>query len=319
MTTTAARPETQVDYADLALLKDVDLESVQGILKRCAPRQLRSGEILISPSKPDQNLYLVLQGRLSVRDTREAPPIYMIEAGGHVGEAAVLDHKPHIYCIVAEQDTQLLVMQEDTFLALINISHAAACNYLLALTAHLRNGPSPQEQAAVLQQRYARLATVDPLTSLHNQRWAEEILGRQIMRASMAKQALSVVVLDIDKLGDFNNEYGTPAGDQAVYTVAHAISANVRPTDLVARLGGDKFIVILPDTDLRGANIAAEHLRSAVAAARVVIPNECVLPPVTVSLGVVQLGAFVGADKLIADANALLARAIADGGNRIAT
>ena len=309
---------TATDYSDLALFKGVAREAIEGLLKGCVQRHLRSGETLLSPQQADCSLYLLLQGRLCVRETQAAPPLYTVEAGGQVGEAAVLDHKPQPYFVVAEPDARVLVIGEETFLTLINTSHRIACNYLLALSARLRSGPSAQEQAAILQQRYARLATTDPLTGLHNQRWAEEMLARQIMRASMGKQALSVVLLDIDKLGAFNSEFGTAAGDQAVYTVAHTIRENVRPTDLVARLGGDKFMVILPDTDLRGAKIAAEHLRATIAHTSVVIPNECVLPPVTVAIGAVQLGAFVGADKLIADANAALARASAAGGNCIA-
>lgn len=304
-------------WTHVHLFRGVEPETIEGILKSCPVRVLRTGEILASPGKPDHSLYAILRGRLSARDARESMPLYMFEAGECVGESAVLDHKPYVHFIIAEEATEVLMLDEEKFLTLINTSHETACNFLLGLTRALRAQPNDADNAA-LQQRYQRLASTDPLTGLHNQRWFEDLLSRQIMRSSMDHKPLSLVVVDIDRLAEVNRQFGQAAGDQAVYTVAQTLMQNCRPTDLIARLGGDKFAVLLPDTDLAGAETAARHLLEIVARTTIVIPHECVLPPVTASAGVGQLKSFVAAERFLADVGAALARAQKQGGNAAA-
>lgn len=306
------------DYAELQLLRGAALESVEGILKNCSVRELRSGEILARPGKPDHCLYGIVHGRVSVRASQDGAPLGFIEAGDCVGESAVLDHRPYLHFIVAEAPTRLLVIDEERFLELINTSHEAACNFVLRLTARLRGGSAATESEAQLQQRYQRAAHTDTLTGLHNQRAFEEMLARQMMRSAMDKQALALAVLDIDKLSEVNRQFGNAVGDQAIYTVAQSLRQHCRPTDLIGRLGGDKFAVLLPSTDIDGAEIAAAHMRDIVARTAIVIPQECVLPPVTVSIGIAPMTAFVAAERLLADAVAALERAQTQGGNAVA-
>lgn len=305
-------------WTQIHLFRGVDPETIEGILKTCPTRELRAGEILVSPGKPDHSLYALLSGRLSVRDARESIPLYMLEAGECVGESAVLDHKPYVHFAIAEEPTRVLAINEENFLTLINASHETACNFLLGLTRKLREQAPANENDTDLQQRYQRLASTDPLTGLHNRRWFDDILTRQIMRSSMDHKPLSLLVVDIDGLHDVNQQFGQAAGDQAVYTVAQTLTQNCRPTDLVARLGGDKFAVLLPDTDAHGAETAARHLVQIIGRTTIVIPHECVLPPVTVSIGVGMLKAFVAADKFVADVGLALTRAQQQGGNRTA-
>ncbi len=318
MTTHAAVTKDihRADYAALDLLRGVELETVEGILKNCTLCELRSGEVLASPGKPDHRLYGVIEGRLSIRTTRDGGVVRFVEAGDCVGEAAVLDHKPYVHFVVAETATRLFAIDEAHFLELINASHTAACNFILRLTTGMRRADGSDE-GVQLRKQYQRAAHTDQLTGLHHQRAFEEILGRQMMRSAMDHKPLSLAILDIDKLEEVNRQFGTLAGDQAIYSVAEVLRRDCRPTDIIARLGGDRFAVLLPDTDIEGALVAADHIREAIAHTSIVIPNECILPPVTVAIGVVQLGAFVAAERLVVDAAAALARAQAMGANHV--
>lgn len=226
-----------------------------------------------------------------------------------------MDRKPCSVHVVADQDCHFLVVDEDRLLALINTSSAIARNFLFILMHYLRNKDSTAPEHSRLQQKYQRESSVDELTGLHNRRWLDDMLTRQIMRCATNKQPLSIIMVDVDNLSEFNNEFGVNAGDQALYSVAQTIMTNARPTDIIARYGGDRFAIVLPGTDTKGAELVGERLRTAISETKIVIPRECILPPVSVSLGISQLKAFVAAEKFLSDAVAALECARDDGGN----
>ncbi len=129
---------------------------------------------------------------------------------------------------------------------------------------------------------------------------------------------MSLIMADVDHFKDYNDQFGCAAGDHVLYAVAQTLMNNVRPTDLVARYGGETFSIVLPDTDIVGAKIVAEQLRGTVGEAVITMSDESILPPVTVSLGVAQMKAHEPWEKLVANADAALTRAKADGRNCVA-
>lgn len=103
-------------------------------------------------------------------------------------------------------------------------------------------------------------AETDPLTSLYNRRYFVDSLEAQIERARLTKGALTLVLLDIDGLKSINDNYGHPVGDGVIVGFAELLLAVSRGGDVVGRLGGDEFGVILVDSDLRGATAFARRL-----------------------------------------------------------
>jgi len=104
------------------------------------------------------------------------------------------------------------------------------------------------------------IAETDPLTSLYNRRYFVDSLEAQIERARLTKKALTLVLLDIDGLKSINDNYGHPVGDGVIVGFADLLSAVSRGGDVVGRLGGDEFGVILVGSDLRGATVFARRL-----------------------------------------------------------
>ncbi len=135
--------------------------------------------------------------------------------------------------------------------------------------------------------RLEQLAFRDGLTNLYNHRYFQEILGKEIARVKRYKHSLCLIMFDIDFFKDLNDSFGHPGGDQVLINLAKTISAAVRPSDIVARYGGDEFAVILPETNLTGLKVFSERLRRCAASMATVPPNNPI--NITISCGGVHL------------------------------
>ncbi|MFJ6199767.1 diguanylate cyclase [Micromonospora sp. NPDC092111] len=109
-----------------------------------------------------------------------------------------------------------------------------------------------------------RLSLTDPLTGLWNYRYLRESLRREVERASRFGRMLSILVLDLDRFKIVNDTYGHTAGDAVLAEFARRVRGEIREVDLAFRQGGEEFVVLLPETDARGAAIVAERLGAAV-------------------------------------------------------
>ena len=159
--------------------------------------------------------------------------------------------------------------------------------------------------------RLRALAATDPLTGLANHRQFQERLSEEVSRAARYGHPLSLVLLDLDRFKRVNDRHGHQAGDAVLAEVARRMAQIARTGDLAARVGGEEFAWLLPDTDAVGALTLAERMRSAVEAE----PFE-VAGRLTASLGVAALGAPGDGDDLFRRADGALRWAKLAGRNR---
>jgi diguanylate cyclase (GGDEF)-like protein len=108
-----------------------------------------------------------------------------------------------------------------------------------------------------------RLSLTDPLTGLWNYRYLRESIRREVERASRFGRMLSVLALDLDRFKEVNDTWGHAAGDAVLVEFARRVRGEIREVDLAFRRGGEEFVVLLPETDARGAAIVAERLGAA--------------------------------------------------------
>ncbi len=110
------------------------------------------------------------------------------------------------------------------------------------------------------------MALTDPMTGCKNRRYLMEVAAHEFVRMRRQERPLSVMMVDIDHFKRINDTYGHAVGDQAIRTLAGILVGNVRAGDLVGRIGGEEFAVVLPETTLAPAVTLAEKLRTTVAA-----------------------------------------------------
>lgn len=159
-----------------------------------------------------------------------------------------------------------------------------------------------------------RMSRTDVLIGLYNRRHLDEELLRRIKDALRYHNPICLLLLDIDHFKRVNDTYGHPAGDLVLSTFAQRLSETLCAGDIPRRWGGEEFLVILPRSDLDGALVVAERVRSATAAAPVVVAGDDT--SFTVSGGL-ALGPGASTAKLVHLADTCLYQAKAGGRNQI--
>lgn len=134
------------------------------------------------------------------------------------------------------------------------------------------------EKHLIEQNRY------DELTGLANRRALDRALMREWRRLQRSGTGFALLAMDLDHFKEVNDRFGHPAGDQMLIQVAGRLKRAAREVDLIARVGGEEFIVLIHGNSVEGALIAAERLRAAVSAAPYAIKDG--LAPITISIGI---------------------------------
>jgi diguanylate cyclase (GGDEF)-like protein len=109
-------------------------------------------------------------------------------------------------------------------------------------------------------EEFLKLAILDSLTGLHNRRFAEERMASDMARAQRNRATLTILMVDLDDLKSINDLYGHAAGDAALKIFAERLMAATRGSDLAARIGGDEFVVLLPDCSFGGVRRVLDRL-----------------------------------------------------------
>ena len=150
-------------------------------------------------------------------------------------------------------------------------------------------------------------AVTDQLTGLHNRRYALPHTARCIAEAAKAARPLAVMVADLDYFKLVNDRFGHAAGDAVLRQVANILRKTLRDEDLVARIGGEEFLIVLPDTNRKRASLVAARLCQAVRETPIPVAGHSASVNVTLSIGVAPVN--LAANRTLPDAETLIARA----------
>ncbi|MFP4160606.1 MAG: diguanylate cyclase [Ectothiorhodospira sp.] len=165
------------------------------------------------------------------------------------------------------------------------------------------------EESRTLQQRFQSLSVMDELTGLHNRRFFFAEARIVVARALRSAEPLAVAVLDLDYFKQVNDRFGHATGDRVLRDVSHRVRSLIREGDVLARLGGEEFVLLLPATDLDGAVKLGKRVRQVVADLSWSIKGESL--SVTTSVGICSLFLEAPTQRMTPDQvlESLLARA----------
>ncbi len=184
---------------------------------------------------------------------------------------------------------------------------------LVSLIARELGGPV---RMAVLVEESQRLAAIDPLTGLMNRRAFLASMEVQVNRAHRYHEALQLLLFDVDHFKLINDRRGHAAGDLVLTALGRLVRGTMRMPDLVARWGGEEFIVALVSTDAVGGAAVAERVRQSIEALEILDKDGSRIP-VTISVGLATLGDAESVDHLIDRADRAMYAAKAAGRNRV--
>ncbi len=190
----------------------------------------------------------------------------------------------------------------------------AYTNDQIRLIETIANQASIAIENSQLFEKVQHMAITDNLTGAYNRHYFYAYGENEIARAQRYESNLSVVMFDIDHFKLVNDQFGHPVGDQTLVMVAQACAAVLRKADVLCRFGGEEFVIMLPETVLDKAVIAAERIRHAIAKKRLSTENGEV--KVTVSIGVTEMrDKQANLQDLIAEADKALYQAKSEGRN----
>lgn len=176
---------------------------------------------------------------------------------------------------------------------------------------------------ALNHERLKLVGLTDPLTGINNRRYFEHRCLEEVAYAHRHSMPLACLFFDVDKFKRINDTFGHRAGDEVLKRVSTLIKSHLRASDILARFGGEEFVVLLPQTAVRQARDIAERIRATIGAwAFPLLPNETVT--ITISIGISMLPGKTAdaevsdlAGNLIASADGALYRAKENGRNQV--
>ncbi|RUO43712.1 hypothetical protein CWE15_00475 [Aliidiomarina taiwanensis] len=168
-----------------------------------------------------------------------------------------------------------------------------------------------------LENRLQHLAHNDPLTGLANRRYFDEFATHEFVKAQRHKSPISILAMDIDHFKKINDTYGHDVGDDILKSLANTCEGVIRSTDIMARFGGEEFVILMPDIDYDDAVIKANEIRETLAALKTPLSNGGIVQ-FTISIGVAAYSAELDTiDKILKSADMALYKAKESGRNKV--
>ena len=293
----------------MRLFQNVAASNLSQLLKGFRTCELEAGEILLSPFKRNQYLYLLLEGQLKVYlGSLDNQAASTLEAGECAGEVSCIDNQPPSAYVVATTASVVLRLHRKALLALFSQSPQLMQNLLELLCQRVR-----QSNQGILDSE--QHANIDTLTGCFNRRWLEHVYQRESTRCAYNSQPLCMLMLDVDHFKPYNDQHGHLAGDYALCLVAHTLRQQLRLKDSLARYGGEEFVILLPGIDDQEGRRIGQRLRESLEQVPSFYSPIGILPGVTASIGLAQMQSRDSLEGLIARADKALYQAKQQGRN----
>jgi diguanylate cyclase (GGDEF)-like protein len=231
-------------------------------------RHFKEGARVFNEGDQGEEMFVLISGSLSAQKRQSDGTrrwMFDIKPGSFFGEMSIIMGEPRSVTITAKEDSGLMVLQGLDFYRII-FEHPVIGIKLLDSIGAVQSGWL-NENATYLQdliqwgETARRRAVTDELTGLHSRNFLDESMNDRFKTGAVGARKMSLIMMDLDNVHDINDRYSAAGGDKVIIAAADVLEKSSRPGDIAARLSGDEFAVMLPDTSEDSAYTLAEEIR----------------------------------------------------------
>jgi len=228
----------------------------------------KTGKRVFNEGDRGEDMFVLLSGSLSAQKRQSDGTqrwMFDIKPGAFFGEMSIVMREPRSVTITAKENSELLVLQGQDFYRII-FEHPLIGIKLLDSIGAVQSGWL-NDNTTYLQdlikwgETARRRAVTDELTGLHSRNFLDESINDRFKTGAVGARKMSLIMMDLDKVHEINDRYGSAGGDKVIIATAGVLDSVSRAGDIAARLSGDEFAMLLPDTSGEGAHAIAEKIR----------------------------------------------------------
>ncbi|MBN1648533.1 MAG: diguanylate cyclase [Spirochaetales bacterium] len=271
------RQAGEEELSKIKLLRSVDIFSSLQLyeLKQLAGYlhefTVNAGDMICRQGDPGEELYVIENGEMGVvikiADGSEKE-IVRLTSGNFFGEMAIFDNAPRSASCVARRDSSLLRFHKDDFSELMKAAPDTAItimkNMLNITSDRIDNSGRFLSELVKWGNEAGKRALTDTLTGTYNRRFMDSAVSEKFRACFVENKPFALIMADLDYFREVNGQYSHEIGDLYIREVASVFISQTEKSDFVIRYGGDEFVIVMPETDLKAAEKKAEKIRKKV-------------------------------------------------------
>jgi len=310
-----------------SMLDENEFSVVAGFLKTI---YFKKDELIFGEGDEGEDMFIHFSGDLNAFASQSDGTqrlLFKIKIGEFFGEMSIITHEPRSVSITAAEDSTTIKFRGKDFYHIIFEYPLIGYKLLRAISAVQNSWLDQTSKSFNDLTRWGetarRRAVTDEMTGLYNRRFLEESINERFKNQSMYFRVMSLLMLDLDKIHGINDKHGVKAGDLVICAASDIIRSCLRSGDIAARLAGDEFAILLPDTDKNEAEQIAERIRGLIEQKQIEVPaspgsRENVLINTKTSIGIAAAPVHANTTKTLEEtADAALRKSKELGRNRV--
>ena len=263
----------------LSLFSGMDENEFIIVSKYLRTLDLKKDESIFNEGDTGRDMFIHFSGALNAFITQPDGTrrlIFSVKTGDFFGEMSIITHEPRSVTITAAEDSTVIKFTGYDFYSIISEYPVIGSKILRAIgvvqNRWLDNSSKSFSDLTRWGEAARKRAVTDEMTGLYNRRFLEESIMGRFKDPSISFRVMSLLMMDLDKIHGINDRYGIKAGDLVIISCAEIIRSCTRNGDIPARLSGDEFAVLLPDTGIDDAALIAERIRKNIEEKKIEVP-----------------------------------------------